>query len=337
MMPLETERRIAIADLHRRVLAILIEAGVDGNHADILAGVITAAERDGARGHGLLRLPGYLASVRTGWIDGRAVPKITEVGPAFLSIDAGNGFATAALAAARPLLISNAREYGIALLAIRNSHHLGALWPDVEPLAEAGLVALSTVNARSRILVWGAGRKVLGTNPMCFAFPRRDGPPIVWDQASSAASQGEVLLAARRNEKLAPGIGNDSAGRPATDPAKVLDGGTLNPFGGHKGASIALMVEVLAAGLTGGRFGFEDRSARYPGVISGNAGQCVIAIDATRSNEAFGSRIEILLSELRASGVSRFPGEQRYRQRAHSEAMGIALGPEEWTIIERTS
>jgi delta1-piperideine-2-carboxylate reductase len=114
------------------------------------------------------------------------------------------------------------------------------------------------------VSVWGGTRKVLGTNPMAFACPRPGHKPLVWDQASSVMAQGEVLLAAERGLALPEGVGLDSGGRATTDPRAVLDGGTLLPFGGHKGASIAFMIEILAGALTGGCFGFEDRSASFP-------------------------------------------------------------------------
>jgi delta1-piperideine-2-carboxylate reductase len=91
--------------------------------------------------------------------------------------------------------METARQQGLAAVCISDSHHFAALWPDVEPFAEQGFIALTMVNARGRIVVWGGKRKVLGTNPMAFACPRSDGPPVVWDQASSQRAQGEVLKA----------------------------------------------------------------------------------------------------------------------------------------------
>ena len=112
--------------------------------------------------------------------------------------------------------------------------------------------------------VWDGRRKVLGTSPMGFACPRPGKPPLVWDQASSVMAQGEVLLAAQRGETLPEGVALDADGRPTTDPRAMLDGGSLLPFAAHKGSSIAFMIEIIAGALTGGCFGFEDRSGEYP-------------------------------------------------------------------------
>jgi LDH2 family malate/lactate/ureidoglycolate dehydrogenase len=101
----------------------------------------------------------------------------------------------AALQASAPLLRDKARHQGIAAVAIRDSHHFAALWPDIEPFAGEGFIALAVVNGRQRMAVWDGKRKVLGTNPMAFACPRPGHKPIVWDQAASVIAQGEVLIA----------------------------------------------------------------------------------------------------------------------------------------------
>jgi delta1-piperideine-2-carboxylate reductase len=106
---------------------------------------------------------------------------------------------------------------------------------------------------------------------MGFACPRPGRLPLVWDQASSVMAQGDVLLAAQRREHLPKGVGLDADGEPTANPRALLEGGST-PFGGHKGSAIALMIEVLAAALTGGSFGFEDWSAEYPGAQIGGSG-----------------------------------------------------------------
>ena len=220
------------------------------------------------------------------------------------------------LRASAPLLRDKARRQGIAAVAIRNSHHFAAVWPDIEPFAVEGFIALAMVNGRQRMVVWGGKRKLLGTSPMAFACPRPGRLPLVWDQASSVMAQGEILLAAQRGDILPEGVGLDADGRPTTDPRAVLDGGSILPFGGHKGSSIAFMIEILAGALTGGPFGFEDRSHEYPGAQTPKAGQTVILIDPllVPGNRYF-ERIESLFEAIAASGVERLPAERRYARR----------------------
>ena len=149
-------------------------------------------------------------------------------------------------------------------------------------------------------------------------------------------AQGEVLLAAEGGLPLPEGVGLDGDGRATTDPRAVLDGGTLLPFGGHKGSSIAFMIEILAGALTGGCFGFEDRSGDYPGAQTPKAGQAVILIDPTRvPRNLYFERIETLFAAISESGVGRLPAERRYVQRERSLRNGIVLSNRNWAILHR--
>lgn len=317
--------------LTEAALAALIARGFERHgmstpNAALVAAVVAAAERDGAASHGLLRLDGYIATLRSGWVDGAATPMVTQPAPAILAVDARNGFAQVALAAVRDQAMAVARSQGLAAICISDSHHFAALWPDVEPFAEQGLIALAVVNARSRIVVWGGKRKVLGTNPMAFACPRSDGPPIVWDQASSLRAQGEVLKARVDGRPVQDGVGLDAAGEPTTDPAAILDGGALLPFGGHKGAGIAFMIEVLAAAMTGGRFGFQDESPAFPGAQTSRAGQFLLLIDPARGPGGdVPGRIATLVSMLRDAGAQRMPGDERRHRREQAQRDGISI------------
>lgn len=295
-------------------------------NARLLADVVAAAERDQAFSHGLFRVPGYIRTLHSGWVDGEAEPKVTDTAPGAIATDAMNGFAQIALAASRGLLQEKARRQGIAALAIRNSHHFAALWADVEPFADAGFIAFAFVNGRERMAPWGATRKLIGTNPMAFASPRRGAPPMVWDQASSVTALGEVLMAAKDGHTIAEGLVIDRDGRPTTDPNAVLQGGSMLPFGGHKGSAIAIMVELLAAALTGGRFGFEDESAKVPGAETTNAGETIILVSPSHfSATNFADRADQLFSHLSAGGVARLPGERRHAARLKAEQHGIPV------------
>jgi delta1-piperideine-2-carboxylate reductase len=313
----------ALENLVGRVFAA---NGMSRENGRIVAAVVAAAERDGARSHGLFRMPGYIGTLRSGWVNGRSVPRVDDAAPGVVTVDADNGYSQIALAASRQALSDKARRNGIALLAIRNSHHFAALWPDVEPFAEAGFVALTFVNTRSRVAPWGAKKRLLGTNPMAFACPRRNGSPMVWDQASSVSAMGEVMLAAQDGHAVADDVGIDAQGRSTTDPKAIIAGGALLPFGRHKGSAIATMVEILAAALTGGRFSFEDRSAQFRGAESSNAGQSIILIDpGATAGAPFAARVEELFSQLAGVGVSRLPGDRRYAARRKAEQDGIFI------------
>lgn len=318
--------RVPFAELVELIAAIFRQHRCSAQVAASIAENMAIAEADGATSHGIFRIPGYLGSLDSGWVDGTAEPIVEDAGPAFVRADARNGFALPALAAGRPALVEKVRANGIALLTIRDSHHFGALWPDVEPFAREGLIALAMVNSMATVAPAGGNRPVYGTNPLAFASPRGGGDPLVFDLASSFMSNGDVQIAAREGRALPEGAGIDRHGRPTTDPGAVLDGGALLPFGGYKGAAIALMMEVMSAGLSGGQFSFEVDWSRHPGAATPKSGQTIIVIDPERgAPRAFRDRIETLLGAIRAAGGERLPGDRRYRNRRETARFGIPL------------
>lgn len=305
---------------------IFLRHGTSAEVARVLAQNCAGAERDGAHSHGVFRIPGYVSTLQSGWVNGQAVPVVEDVASGFVRVDAGNGFAQPALAAARALLVEKARSAGIAVLAIRNSHHFAALWPDVEPFAYEGLVALSVVNSMTCVVPHGADRPLFGTNPIAFAAPRADSEPIVFDLATSAIAHGDVQIAARKGERLPVGMGVDSLGQPTQDPKAILEGGALLPFGGHKGSALSMMVELLAAALTGGNFSFEFDWSNHPGARTPWTGQLLIVIDPSKAaGQSFAERSQELVRQMRGVGLKRLPGDRRHEQRAKAATDGIQL------------
>ena len=228
------------------------------------------------------------------------------------------------------MLVEKARSAGIAVLAIRNSHHFGALWPDVEPFAYEGLVALSVVNSMTCVVPHGARRPLFGTNPIAFAAPCAGSDPIVFDMATSAMAHGDVQIAARKGEQLPDGIGVDSEGQSTRDPQKILEGGALLPFGEHKGSALSMMVELLAAALTGGNFSWEFDWSQHPGAKTPWTGQLIIVIDPSKAEgNHFAARSRQLVEQMQAVGVSRMPGERRFREREASAREGVSLTVQE--------
>ena len=321
---------IGFTELVTLLKDIFSRHGASPEVARVLADNCARAERDGAHSHGVFRIPGYVSTLDSGWVNGQAVPVVEDVASGFVRVDAANGFAQLALAAARPLLVAKARSAGIAVLAIRNSHHFAALWPDVEPFAEEGLVALSVVNSMTCVVPHGADRPLFGTNPIAFAAPRADGPPIVFDLATSAIAHGDVQIAARQGERVPPGTGVDSLGQPTQDPKAILEGGALLPFGGHKGSALSMMVELLAAALTGGNFSFEFDWSNHPGAKTPWTGQLLIVIDPSKTaGQDFAQRSQELVRQMHAAGLRRLPGDRRHRTRAKAEREGIMLDGDE--------
>jgi delta1-piperideine-2-carboxylate reductase len=323
------DARIAYDDLAALLSAIFRGHGCSDGVARILADNMAAAERDGAHSHGVFRVAGNLGSLDSGWVDGKATPVLEDTAPGVLRADGRNGFSLPVLELAREPLMAKARRNGIELLTIRNAHHFSAVWPDIEPFAREGFVVLAMINSMASVVPHGGHKKLYGTNPMGFAVPRGNGDPLVFDQASSGWSNGDVQIARREGRQLPPGIGVDRNGQTTTDPNAVLDGGALLPFGGHKGSSIAMMMEIMGAALAGGDYSFEIDWSGHPGAATPHGGQTYILIDPARGNTTvFADRIETLIDAIHDAGQDRLPADRRYANRKAAMENGIPISAE---------
>lgn len=311
----------AIAELVHRALT---RCGAGDIAARSVTRSIVRAEADGIRSVGLGYLPTYLAHLRSGKVDGRVTPIVTRPRAATIAVDAGNGFAHPAFEAGLPDLVAATREAGTASLAIRRSYSIGVLGHPVEDIAASGLVALAMTNSPPNIAPWGGRRPLFGTNPIALAVPRANGPALVIDQATSAVTKVTLSAAAKRGEPIPAHWALDADGKATTDPAAALKGSMLG-IGGNKGAMLALIVDLLAAGLTGANFS-KDASpyARADGPPPG-VGQLVIAFDPGAFADGFLAHVEDLLEAMLAQDGVRLPGARRLAARDRSARDGVEV------------
>ena len=314
----------APAELETLVVRALTRHGTSEANARLVAGALVAAERDGQKGHGLSRVSSYCAQAASGKVDGGATPSVERVASAALRVDAKNGFAYPALALAVAELAKLARETGLAAAAVHHSHHCGVAGFPVERLAEQGLIGLMLANSPKAIAPWGGRDGVFGTNPIAFAAPRAEAPPLVIDLSLSKVARGKVMAAAKAGEAIPEGWALDSQGRATNDPQAALEG-TMVPLGDAKGAALALMVEILAASLTGAHHGFEASSFFNAEGPAPAVGQLLIAIDpGPLSAGSFAARLEILIAAIEGQEGTRLPGNRRLAARAAAQD-GIAV------------
>jgi (2R)-3-sulfolactate dehydrogenase (NADP+) len=314
---------LTLAEGEELVVRTLTRCRTDTNNAASVARALVGAEAEGQKGHGLSRLPTYAAQAKIGKVDGFAKPALTWPRPAAAVVDANNGFAYPAIDLSVAALPQAARDNGIAAAAIRRSHHCGVVGHPVERLAEAGLVALMFANTPAAIAPWGGAKPVFGTNPIAFACPLPGKPPIVVDLSLSKVARGNILAAKQKSEKIPDGWALDAQGRPTTDAAAALTG-TMLPLGDAKGTALALMVELLAAGLTNANFAadassFLDAKGPPPGT-----GQLLIAFDPA----AFGGTLDhfaALAASIEAQPGARLPGARRLAARTKAEREGITV------------
>jgi (2R)-3-sulfolactate dehydrogenase (NADP+) len=323
---MSAEITIGIAELETLIAAALVASATSEATAVSVARALTRAEIDGQTGHGLSRVPSYAAQARSGKVDGRARPEVRQTRPGTLMINVKSGFAYPAFDLAIARLPALARANGIAAAGFVRSHHFGVAGHHVERLAEAGLVGLAFGNTPKAMAPWGGRRPLYGTNPIAFAAPLPQAPPLVVDLALSRVARGKVLAAAQKGDPVPEGWAVDAHGAPTTDAAAAL-AGALQPVGGAKGAALALMVEVLAAALTGAAFGFEASSFFDADGAPPNVGQLLVAIDpdAFAGAETFADRMGTLAEAIAGVPGARLPGSRRLALREKARREGITV------------
>ena len=311
-----TTTNLTLDEIHALTRDVMLANGCDAANAEALADIVMRAERDGSHSHGLFRVPGYVKALRSGKVDGKAQPKLSHSTASVIHVKGGGCFAPLAQAVGLPALAEAASETGAAALSLTGIHHFAALWPETEYLADRGLVGIACTAYMPAVAPAGSQEKLFGTNPISFAWPRPGATPLCYDMATAAMAMGDVQIAARDGREVPPGTGLDADGHPTTDPAKIAGGGVLLPFGGYKGSAIALMVELLAAGLTGERFSFEAAEADNKDGGPPRGGEMVIALSpSVIAGDGWEAHADGFIDRLRGLDGVRLPGERRHKNR----------------------
>lgn len=298
-MRYETEEAREIA--RRAVLS----AGASDDVAKSLADAVVAAEWAGSHAVGFAHLVDYLDGFAEGRIDGRAEPDIKFAAPAAIRVDAKGGIAQLGFDRAFDQIIERANTYGVAAFIQANSYTVGELGYYTRRLAAAGMVSLAACNANALMTTFESRKAVFGTNPISFAAPVENGKPFVIDQALSATAFVNIRQAAERGETIPEGWAVDAAGNPTTDARDAVKG-LLLAFGGARGANIALIIEILAAGLTGANWSM-DAPSFSEGNESPGVGLFVVAFKADLLAPGFPARLSAQIERLAAQGI-RIPG-----------------------------
>lgn len=326
---------VPVAELRDLARRALDAAGASDISAAATADALIAAELDGIASHGLSRLPFYADQIRSGKVDGLAVPVARQPAKAVIRVDARGGLAFPAIDLGLERGAALAEETGLVGIGIGNSHHCGVAGHHVERLAAFGLVGIAFVNTPAAIAPWGGASALFGTNPIAFACPRRSAPPLVIDLSMSVVARGKIMAAAATGEAIPEGWALDAAGHATRDPRAAL-AGTMAPIGGSKGAALALMVEILAAGLNASNFGFEASSFFEPEGAPPRVGQLFLALDPRAfAGPGFLVRIETICEAMLADPAVRLPGDRRLKSRERLSREGIAMPPKLLEDLQR--
>jgi (2R)-3-sulfolactate dehydrogenase (NADP+) len=300
-------RRFTLAAATDLAARAIRAAGASDEAALSLARATVSANAHGKGSSGFSHLMDYLNALQAGRIVGAAKPNVTSPAPAAIHCDARGGVAQLGFDLAFDDLRRRAETFGLALFAQNGSYTTGELGYYPRRLADAGLVAFAATSGPALMTVAGAKTPVYCTNPIAFAAPLDDGPPLLIDQASSATAFVQLRHYVVRGESLPAGWAVDADGQPTTDPQAALRGALL-AFGGARGANIALMVEVMAAGLAGANWAL-DAPSFTSGDRSPGTGLLVIAITPALLAPDFPQRLRLQLDRLAQLGVH-IPGRR---------------------------
>jgi (2R)-3-sulfolactate dehydrogenase (NADP+) len=323
--------RVTMDEARGLVAAALQAAGANAAMAQATARALVLAEAQGLASHGLSRVPQYSTHLRNGRVNGAAVPGVAKSKGAAAIVDAQEGLAFAACELAVKEAVARAREFGIAIVGVTNSHHCGVVIDHLRAAAEAGMVGLGFANSPSAMPAAGGKHPIFGTNPIAAIFPRRgDAVPLMIDLSLSEVARGKLMVAAKDGKAIPAGWALDAQGNPTTDPKAGLAGSML-PIGAvssPKGAMLALVVELLVTALIGANFGFEASSFFVDEGNRPRIGQTFIVIDpgALAGREGFLDRVEVLVREMLVDDGVRLPGARREALLVKAQSEGLELG-----------
>lgn len=318
-------RDLSLDEIYSLAKNVMLANGCDTANAEALADIICRAERDGSHSHGLFRVPGYVKALRSGKVDGKAKPTIKHLTPAVIQVDGHGCFAPLAQAVGLPALTEATEKIGIAALSLVGVHHFAALWPETEYLADRGFVGIACTAYMPAVAPAGSNEALFGTNPLSFAWPRPGHNPVVYDMATASMAMGDVQIAARDGREVPLGTGLDANGQPTTDPAEIARG-VLLPFGGYKGSAIAMMVELLAAGMTGEQFSFEARDTDNKDGGPPRGGEMIIGMSpAIIAGDGWQDHVEGFVQKLSNIDGVRVPGVRRHKNRMDTGPRPINL------------
>ena len=319
---------LTLDEVHQLALKVLTHHGLSAAHAQAIASIVVAGERDECHSHGVFRLLMCARSLRDGKVSCNAEPKVTDRSAAVVAVDAQFGFSPLAFEIGSRHLVEKTRRTGIAALAINNCFHFSALWPEIESITAQGLAALALTPSHAWVAPAGGNRPVFGTNPMAFGWPRTDGNPYVFDFATSTIARGEIELYRRSGRPLPPGWGIDATGASTTDAATVLQQGAMLTFGGHKGSALSTMIELLAGPLIGDLTSMESKTLDQNAGGTPCHGELILAFDPSSFSQgdplADQARAEQLFKAITDQGA-RLPSQRRFQARARSLIKGVQI------------
>ncbi|TDQ08830.1 Ldh family oxidoreductase [Pedobacter metabolipauper] len=240
---------------------VFLKMGCTTADAQLAADVLLRSDLRGIDSHGVARLSGYIRLWEKERINATPVIKVVYETATTATVDGDGGLGLVVAPFAMKIAIEKAKLYGTGWVAVRNSNHFGIAGYHALLAVEQEMIGISMTNASPLVAPTYANERLLGTNPMCYAFPAGKYPPVVVDMATAAAANGKLEIAQRANLPIPEGWAQDKDGNTSTNPHQLKEGGSLLPLGSdkdhgsHKGYGLSATVDILSAVLSGANYG----------------------------------------------------------------------------------
>jgi len=316
--------RVSYQELHDTLFRALAAIGLDDDRARLCARLIADSSRDGVASHGLDFFPRLITMIRSGVVDVHARPARVSAHGSIERWDGRRGVGALNAYEAMDAAIALSRTHGIGSVALANTNHWMRGGTYGWQAAEAGVVGICWTNTLPNLPPWGADTPRIGNNPLVIAVPR-EGGHIVLDMAMSQFSYGALASYRKRGEQLPVDGGFDGEGRLTRDPAKIEASKRPLPMGYWKGSGLSMLLDLLAALLSGGRAAHEipPESHRETALS-----QVFLAIDSS----ALVTREEAtqIIDAIVASTGVRYPGQRTLEARRTASRDGIPVDGEAW-------
>jgi LDH2 family malate/lactate/ureidoglycolate dehydrogenase len=327
--------RVQYQDLVAAIEEALAAEGVPEQVRRIEAHLFADADLMEVPSHGVRMLPGVIAAIRAGKLNASPQPRILRDNFATCLLDGDLGLGRYISTYGMDLAIERARQYGVGLCVASRVSHWGRAHAYADQAARAGMIGICTTNAIPNMLGWNSKRPVLANNPLAISAPRGPGlDPIVLDIAMSQAAVGKIATYVREGKSAPAGWGLDAEGNPTTDPAAILASRLILPMGEHKGAGLALMMELLTGALAGGLLSHDIAGPDSAWIDAGTT-KFLLAIDIEKflPPQIFAERVAAVLAFV-AEGVGEetYPGRRGWQTRARNLVDGVPIHPQ---IVEQ--
>jgi LDH2 family malate/lactate/ureidoglycolate dehydrogenase len=323
---------------------IFIAMGCSSGHSRLAADVLLKSDLRGIDSHGVARLTGYVRLWEKKRINTSPDIRIVHQTPTTATVDGDAGLGLVVAPFAMRVAMEKAAQYGSGWVSVRNSNHFGIAGYHALMAVEKDMIGFAMTNASPLVSPTYSSERLLGTNPMCYAFPAGKYPPLIVDMATSAAANGKLEIAQRLGKQVPEGWIQDKQGNSTTDPHALKSGGALLPLGSdiehgsHKGFGLGATVDILSAVLSGANYGpwvppfvsFLDPPADPVGQGIGHF-LGAMRVDGFRPAEDFKAHMDNWIARFKSSATMDagqhviIPGEPETRAEADRKLNGIPL------------